>query len=66
MVSLIGQEHMQHAGVFYGVLSALYEAQVTVLQTSDSDISLSCLIPEAETERAVRLLHERFMAAGGV
>lgn len=61
MVSLIGQEHMQSSGVFYGVLSALYDAQVSVLQTSDSDISLSCLIPEAETERAVRLLHERFL-----
>jgi aspartate kinase len=60
MVSLVGHEYMQQAGVFYAVLSALAEGQVTVLQTSDSDFSLSCLVPEAETNRAVRLLHERF------
>jgi aspartokinase len=36
---------------------------VPVLQTSDSDYSLSVLIPEAETNRAVRLLHDRFNLA---
>lgn len=60
MVSLIGHEYLQQAGVFLDVLRTLHDAQVTVLQTSDSDLSLSCLIPEAETERAVRLLHDRF------
>jgi hypothetical protein len=33
---------------------------VSVLQTSDSDYSLSMLVPEAETMRAVRILHEKF------
>ncbi|MBX7131574.1 MAG: aspartate kinase [Fimbriimonadaceae bacterium] len=60
MVSLIGHEYLQQPGVFLSVLRVLHEAQITVLQTSDSDLSLSCLIPEAETERAVRLLHDRF------
>lgn len=60
MVSMIGHEYLQHPGVFLSVLQVLHEAQITVLQTSDSDLSLSCLVPEAETERAVRLLHDRF------
>ncbi|HRI42745.1 MAG TPA: aspartate kinase [Fimbriimonadaceae bacterium] len=60
MVSLIGHEYLQQPGVFLNVLRTLQDAQVSVLQTSDSDLSLSCLIPEAETERAVRLLHDRF------
>jgi aspartate kinase len=60
MVSLIGREYLAQPGVFHAVLATLHEAQVPVLQTSDSDLSLSCLIPESETERAVRLLHERF------
>lgn len=60
MVSLVGHEYMQQAGVFLNVLKALKDAQITVLQTSDSDFSLSCLIPEADTSRAVRTLHERF------
>jgi aspartate kinase len=60
MVSLIGHEYLQQPGVFVSVLRALHEAQISVLQTSDSDLSLSCLVPEAETERAVKLLHDRF------
>lgn len=60
MVSLIGREYLARPGVFHAVLGTLQEAQVPVLQTSDSDLSLSCLIPESETERAVRLLHDRF------
>lgn len=60
MVSLVGHEYMQQSGVFLAVLKTLVEAQVTVLQTSDSDYSLSVLVPEAETNRAVRRLHERF------
>lgn len=60
MVSLIGHEYLQEAGVFLTVLRTLHDAQIQVLQTSDSDLSLSCLVPESETERAVRLLHDRF------
>jgi len=58
MVSMIGHEYMQQPGVFYRVLEALAEAQIPVFQTSDSDFSLSCLVPEADTGRAVRLLHD--------
>ncbi len=60
MVSLVGHEYLQQPGVFLDVLSTLQEAQIGVLQTSDSEFSLSCLILEADTERAVRLLHDRF------
>jgi aspartate kinase len=64
MVSVVGHDYMQQPGVFLSVLTALYEGQVPVLQTSDSDFSLSVLVPEAETNRAVRLLHDRFGLAG--
>lgn len=60
MVSLVGQDYMQQPGVYLNVLRALSDGKVTVLQTSDSDYSLSVLVPEAESSRAVRLLHERF------
>jgi aspartate kinase len=60
MVSVVGQSTMQQPGLFYKVLSALTEAQIAVLQTSDSDYSLSCLIPESELRRAVSLLHSLF------
>jgi aspartate kinase len=63
MVSLVGHDYMQQPGVFLDVLTTLHEGQVPVLQTSDSDYSLSVLIPEAEMNRAVRLLHDRFNLA---
>lgn len=63
MVSLIGHEYLQSHGVFLSVLKTFHDAQITVLQTSDSDLSLSCLIPDSELERAVKLLHDRLELA---
>ncbi len=60
MVSLIGHEFMQQAGLFLNVLTALTQNQINVLQTTDSEFSLSVLVPEADTHRAVRVLHDRF------
>jgi len=60
MVSLIGHEYMQQAGLFHAVLKSLADIQIPVLQTSDSDFSLSVLVPEADAHRAVRALHDRF------
>lgn len=61
MVSLVGHDYLQQPGVYWNVLSTLHQESVTVLQTSDSDFSLSVLIPEAETKRTVRLLHDKFL-----
>ena len=41
-------------------LRFLANARSLRLQTSDSDFSLSVLIPESESNRAVRMLHEKF------
>lgn len=60
MVSLVGHEFMQQAGLFHKVLMTLHTESIQVLQTGDSDYSLSVLIPESETNRAVRVLHDRF------
>ena len=60
MVSVVGHDYMQQAGVFLDVLTLFQGAQIPVLQTSDSDFSLSCLIPESELNKAVRLLHDGF------
>ena len=60
MVSLVGHEYMQQSGLFLQVLSVLSENQISVLQVSDSDYSLSVLVTESERDRAVKLLHQRF------
>jgi len=66
MVSVVGHDYMQQAGVFLDVLTLFQGAQIPVLQTSDSDFSLSCLIPESELNKAVRLLHDGFGLAQAV
>ena len=60
MVSLVGHDYMQQPGLFLSVLECFDENQIPILQTSDSDYSLSCLIPESELRRAVAILHEKF------
>lgn len=60
MVSLVAYDFLQQPGVFYRVISLLDRAGIPVLQTNDSDYSLSCLIPESELRRAVAVLHEEF------
>ncbi|MBX3096060.1 MAG: aspartate kinase [Fimbriimonadaceae bacterium] len=61
MVSLVGQDYIQQPGVFHWVLDTLIQAQVPVLQTSDSDFSVSLLVPESELHRAVHALHDQFL-----
>jgi aspartate kinase len=63
MVSLVGHETLQTPGLFLNVLRTLSQASIPVLQTSDSDSSLSVLVPESETYRTVRLLHDLFELA---
>lgn len=60
MVSLVGHEYMQQAGVFASVLRTMLETGVSVLQTTDSDFSLSLLISEADTSKAVHAMHDRY------
>jgi aspartate kinase len=60
MVSLVGKNAVQQPGVFCRILEILDEAQIPVIQTTDSDYSLSVLIPESELRRGVALLHAAF------
>lgn len=64
MVSVVGRDTMQEPGVFLSVLERLEAAKIPVLQTSDSEFSLSCLIPESELRRSVQLLHDAFGLSG--
>ncbi|MER3402899.1 MAG: hypothetical protein C4337_06265 [Armatimonadota bacterium] len=66
MVSLIAQGFSQQPGVFATVHRTLVEAGIPIWQIADSELSLSCIIPESEVERAVQLLHERFVEAATV
>ena len=64
MVSVIASGHRLSAGVFADIYETLFNAGITIIQTADSEMSVSCLVPESEVERAVRLLHQRFFESG--
>lgn len=60
VVSMVSYNYLNQAGVFLDVLKALDEAGIPVWQTSDSQYSVSCLIPETDARRAITALHSQF------
>jgi aspartate kinase len=58
MVSVIASGHRQVPGVMALIYETLTHAGIAIYQTTDSEMSVSCLVPESEVDRAVRLLHE--------
>ena len=63
-VSVVGSGMRGVPGVMASVVKALKRVGVPILQTSDSHVTISCLIPMEGLERAVRALHEQFGLAG--
>ena len=47
-------------GVMARVVSALNKAGTEILQTADSHLNISCLIPEQDVAAAVKALHSEF------
>lgn len=59
-VSVVGVGMRNHSGVAAKAFTALYEADINILMISTSEIKISCLIEESQTEHAVRTLHAAF------
>lgn len=60
IVSVIASHHRGVPGVMAAIFETLTQAGIPIHQVADSDMSISCLVPENEAARAVRLLHDRF------
>lgn len=59
-VSVIGAGMTNTPGVMADVMDTLDQAGITVLQTSDSDITISFLIKEEDVSKAIQILHRSF------
>ncbi len=59
-LSVVGAGMRGTPGVLARVLKALVGSGVQVLHTTDSNITISCLVPEEQLSSAVRALHEEF------
>ncbi len=62
-VSVVGVGMRGIPGVMATLCRALHEAKVEILQTSDSHMTISCLVDEQQLVAAVRSLHEHFRLA---
>jgi aspartate kinase len=60
IVSVIADRHRRVPGVMATIFETLTTAGIPIIQVADSDMSISCLVPENEARRAVRLLHDVF------
>jgi aspartate kinase len=59
-VSAVGVGMRTHTGIASKMFKALAEAKVNIDMISTSEIKISCVVSEDDTERAVRALHEAF------
>ncbi len=60
-VSVIGAGMQGVPGVMASIMENLYKERIPVLQTSDSDITISFLIRQEDLTRAVNLLHTKII-----
>jgi aspartate kinase len=63
-VSLVGAGMKSHPGVAAKTFTVLGDAGVNIEMISTSPIKISCVVREADVERAVRELHAAFFASG--
>lgn len=64
-VSVIGQGMRGVPGVMLRIHRALRAAGVELLHSTDSHITISCLVPEEDLARAAEALHREFGLQGG-
>lgn len=59
-VTLIGSKMTGTPGVMAKIVRALSKAKINLLQTSDSNMTISCLVEEKDMKNAVHAIHEEF------
>ncbi|MEI6157792.1 MAG: ACT domain-containing protein, partial [Atribacterota bacterium] len=59
-ISLIGSGMADRPGVVSTMVEALKEVEVEILQTSDSHVTMTCLVNAGDMEKAIQVLHRKF------
>lgn len=59
-VSIVGAGMVNHPGVAATMFEALYDANINIHMISTSEIKISVLIDEKDSERAVNFIHSKF------
>lgn len=59
-ISVVGIGMRSHAGVAAAMFETLGKNKVNIEMISTSEIKISCVVKQADAEKAVRLLHDKF------
>jgi aspartate kinase len=62
-ISVVGVGMKSHAGVAANMFKALADADINIHMISTSEIKISCVVSQTDTENAVRALHAAFNLA---
>ena len=60
IVSVVGRGFLRRAGLAARVFQSLREVNVVMISFGASDVNVSCVVAEADAERAVKSLHQEF------
>ncbi|MBC5828943.1 MAG: aspartate kinase [Candidatus Eremiobacteraeota bacterium] len=63
-LSIVGAGMRGASGVIYRVVRALSDANVEIIHSTDSHITISMLVPQSEVSRAEQAVHECFQLGG--
>ncbi len=64
-LSIVGAGMRGTPGVMYRVVAALIEAGIEIIHSTDSNITISVLVPEEEAKRAEQAIHDSFRLGRG-
>lgn len=64
-LSIVGAGMRGTPGVVYQIVTALSKANVEIIHATDSNITVSVLVPEADVTRAEQAVHDYFQLATG-
>jgi aspartate kinase len=60
IVSVVGRGFVQRSGLAARIFKALRDVNVVMISFGASDVNVSCVVAEADAERAVKSLHHEF------
>ena len=60
IVSVVGRGFVQRSGLAARIFHALRDVNVVMISFGASDVNVSCVVAEADAERAVKSLHQEF------
>ncbi|MDQ2857550.1 MAG: aspartate kinase [Candidatus Eremiobacteraeota bacterium] len=64
-LSIVGAGMRGTPGVMYRVVAALSEAEIEIIHSTDSNITISLLVPEEDVARAEQAIHDYFRLGRG-